>query len=129
MKFINLATLLQQNQGVLFADYTPGSIGHLRVFGGRNSPESIDYVSADFGVPVPLLPDEHDCWMTFIMDHMTKGAEAPVDIECWGRNGRFDTEEVFVLLDKNDVMLLLKQITTSLREGYGVVADNNLRLV
>lgn len=118
MKFINLATLLQQNQGVLFADYTPGNIGHLRVFGGRNRPESIDYVSADFGVPVPLLPDEFDCWTAFIMDHMTKGVEAPIDTECWGRNGRFDEKEMFVLLDKNDVQLLLKQITLSLAVGY-----------
>lgn len=124
MKIIDLETLLKQPDGVIFADYIDcGDVGTLRVFGGRQQASSTDYTSAEFSAAWPHLPDGVNTWQMFWMEKMESGAEALIDVECWGRDGSFDEDAMFVLLDKNDVLSLLQRITKSLTNAYDITAE------
>lgn len=118
MKIIDSNTLLDQKHGVIFAEYNSPNVGKLQVFGGVYGMGSTDFVSAEFGAGFPHLPAGKNDWLAFWMDSMEKGAEALIDVECYGRSG--STEQQFVLLDKEDVLALLSRITKSLTEAYGV---------
>jgi hypothetical protein len=119
VKIIDRNTLLQQPQGVIFADYRTCDIGHLSVFGGKDGER--DFIRVPLSAYYVDLPESADGdWMAYWIDHMEKGAEAKPDFECWGRDGLPDDDGKFVLLDREDVLLLFQRVTKSLQEAYGL---------
>ena len=122
MKIINLETLLKQNPGVVFADYEGcGEVGGLKVFGGATGPIPGYYLAAEFSADYPHLPEGQRSWANFYRREMESGVEARINVDCWGRDGTGNDDDMqFVLLDREDVLALQLRLTKSLAEAYDV---------
>lgn len=119
MKIVNLQTLLEQPNGVLFAKYESIIVGPLCIFGGRWS-DNDDFTYAEINPYTIALPEGVNSWTDYWLGHMETGGEARPDFECWGRDGCFEPKQQFILLDATDVGVLFNTIAKSLREAYAV---------
>jgi hypothetical protein len=106
MRIVDRATFLAQPAGTLFAKYQPHSFGELAIKG--------DTVHADFYVQ-ELLPwpiDCHDSGQYFDwLETIDRGETSrPLDYDIEARDGLFDEDQRFAILDHGDVEALIARL-------------------
>lgn len=129
MKIVNYETMMQQRPGTLFAIIgEDGMPGNIQTFGSP-SPGGRDFTMAELGLGYPHLPESHANWLDFWHEVMHKDGESIPDFECYGRDGLFEYERKFVVMDVQDVQelfrhigrCLLKAYTTEVRDIHGTL--------
>lgn len=111
MRIVDRETFLKLPAGTIFAKFTP------HVFGAWEIKEETmfeDYVVQNLE---PFFDVEGDSWeeQFRVLDAMLAGDKSPpLDFHCAGRDGLFDRDQLFGVLDKADLAALISR----LQEAY-----------
>ncbi|MDF1505786.1 hypothetical protein [Roseisolibacter sp. H3M3-2] len=114
MRIVDREAFLQLPAGTLFAKYEPISFGPLLIKG--------DTSSADFWVqdllPWPEGVDDSLQYFDAMEKVAAGGASGPLDFNCEARDGLFDHDQLFAVLDRSDVEALIERLGQALYDGY-----------
>ena len=107
MRIVNRSTFLAMPSGTVYAKYSPC------IFGGL----AIKYDSTNYGdwIDLPLSADQFD-WnssgdFSDKCDAMAeRGASFPLTLEGTSRDGLFDADQMFIVLDRADVETLIAKL-------------------
>lgn len=113
MKIIDRKTFLAMPEGTLFAKYEPCNFGDLQIKG--------DSLHNDFFTQELSGAIEHNNGMDFsdkLFDAAANGTSLPVDLQCQGRDGLFDDDQLFAVWEAKDVEQLIERIQQAQRDAY-----------
>jgi hypothetical protein len=116
MRIIQEPEFLTMPAGTLYAKYTPCSFGEIAI--------KDETVSATWWYQ-SLLPwfegaNDTGAWID-MLDAMVAGtAAAPLDFDCTEKDGLYEHDQLFAVLDRADVEALIARLQRALLEGYSV---------
>ena len=114
MKIIDRKTFLEMPPGIIYAKYEPCNFGGLNIK-WESMIHANDY-SGDFvcqGLGVEVKCDDSDEFESQC-SKAEKGEEIDLDFECAGRDGLFEKDQLFAILSKKDVELLINRLQETL---------------
>lgn len=117
MRIVDRKTFLSLPAGTLFYKYQPCILSDFAIKDEtirQMSPGDAGdyrYVPLDqIWVESPTTSDYH----TPYLEMAEKDAEYPIDVECTARDGLFDEDQLFAVLDEQDVRTLIDRLTACL---------------
>ena len=105
MKLVNKETFLNQPVGTLYCTYIPCIFDELSVFDGRCGKDDFFYQELN-----------EVCDGAFEFKKL--GDTIPLNLNCGSRDGLFDAEATYAVLDKDDVDMLINKLTVCYNEAY-----------
>ena len=124
MRVVDRETFLAMPSGTVFANYAPHCWDELKIKG--------DTVGEDFlvlhltGFFEGIEDDEQG---TGILIDMENGGESPpIDTESWGRDGFFDRDQRFAVLNRDDVKRIIGMLQAAVDESGAADNGQPLRL-
>lgn len=115
MKIVDRKAFLALPAGTVFAKYQPHVFGAWEIKEGTMGE---DYVVQDL---FPFFAVEGDSWeeQWKVLESIKKGAPSPpMDFDCAGRDGLFDRDQLFGVLERADLEALIARLQLALAEGY-----------
>ena len=104
MKIVNRKEFLELPDGTLYAKYAPCYTEGLEIKGQTLETDDWIHLSLD----LPLVDDLFE--FTTKMEH---GESVPFDSDNYGRDGCFDTDQLFLVWSKKDVQSLINILKDS----------------
>lgn len=113
MKIINRTEFLSLPEGTVFAKYSPCTSGPLSIKGETWGPDflctQLDVTSSDL-IDCESSEDWRDKW-----ESMENGGEVPIaDEVCCNRDGFYDEDQLFVILNPDDVLKLTRLLAATI---------------
>lgn len=109
MKIVDLKEFLYLPAGTLFAKFSPVFFGELCIK-GQNSGDR------DFCAQTLLQVDGDDVDMT-LLNAMGSGESFALDLDCQGRDGIYNTEQLFAVYESQDAKQLLSGLFKAFAES------------
>lgn len=106
MRIVNLEEFRKQPIGTFFCKYEPCVFGNFELFGGIFGDN--DYLSSELiAFPKSSGSDE----MFDILHAAEKdGNSFELETECYGRDGLYETDQLFAIYEKKDVSQLIETL-------------------
>lgn len=109
MKIINATEFLKMPSGTVFAKYKPCIFGDLRVK-GETYDDRNDFVYAPLTLTV--MNGGSDDLDDKLEDMQNNGTEEILDIEEYGRDGMYDTDQLYAVYSKDDIKQLVVKLSS-----------------
>jgi len=109
MKIINLTEFRGMPQGTVFCKYDPCCFGELQI---KGETWDSDFISAPL-TGVIESEGSSDMFEKLIQYEKTKESFS-LDIECYGRDGLFEPNQLFAVYEKKDIAQLANKLMTLL---------------
>lgn len=106
MKIVNRSDFLKLPDGIVYSDYrSHGMISGLYI---KHDTWAVDWIYRD-------LIDSVECngcgeRVDIFIEAERNGGTFKMDLQCYDRDGRFETEQYFVIYDKSDVENLIEKL-------------------
>lgn len=118
MRIVNREEFLDLPAGTVFCKYAPIYFGDMEIKGTRSNYTNTvrDDYTTQLVMQTELIGDEFN-------DFMLKGESVGKtfklhDGDCYGRDGGFDTEQLFAVFEKEDVENVIAKLTQALKTAY-----------
>jgi len=109
MKIINLTEFRAMPEGTVFCKYEPCCFGELQI---KGETWEHDFISASLtGV---IESEGSDDMFDKLLQYEKTKESFPLDIEYYGRDGLFETNQLFAVYEKKDISQLVNKLTTLL---------------
>ena len=106
MKIVDRKTFLEMPEGILFSKYEPCYFGDIAIKGGT-FPEYGDFCHQLIADSIELSGTETLSDKCTMMEH---GESVPVDLECQGRDGLYDADQLFAVWESADIEALISRL-------------------
>lgn len=116
MKIVTLQEFLNMKNGVVFAKYEPTVFDNMRV-----KTESIHKTNDFCYEPIDASAIENDSSEDFLdklIDAEKNKISLKMDFSYSGRDGCFEPEQLFAVLERQDVLALVEKLNDCLKTGY-----------
>jgi hypothetical protein len=117
MRIVNRKTFLSMPEGTLFSKYEPQITDGFGIKGNTlwHQGRPIDFREQDLLMPVDCMSSDE------LMDILDKGERDgdsfAVNLDCQGRDGCFDEDQLFLVWDRADVEKLIGRLQAALGGG------------
>ena len=115
MKIISRDEFLKLPEGTIFSKYEYMVFGPLSIKGDSLTNPCIDFFEL-------AIAEAVDCWgpaeciqMLDSAEH--KGTSFAMDLECMGRDGLFEKEQLFAVWEKEELLALIGVLQKAIKEG------------
>jgi hypothetical protein len=105
MMIVDRATFLSMPEDTVYADYKPCIFGPLSI---KGETWGNDFLVQDI-VSAVNSHDEGELYGA-LEDSRISGADVRFDLDCFGRDGMFDDEQLFAVWDAEDVTALIERL-------------------
>lgn len=109
MKIVNLDQFLAMPPGTVFAKYVPCIFEDLMIK-GDTLPAPRDFCYQDI-IQIESGPDSSGPDALFVAEN---GGSVSLDLDCQGRDGCFEADQLFAVYEKRDVLQLIARLQTAL---------------
>lgn len=97
--------------GTVYAEWQPCMIGHICIKDDTTADSNgrhIDWLTTTFGQEFTDPTFEQTC------DRLEAGEDVTLDPDCYGREGSFAFDQLYVVWSKADLTVMVKQLQTAL---------------
>lgn len=113
MKIINREQFLALPSGTLFSKYRPCVFEELSIKGDTRSNDFLVQQIAD-----AVDASNSEEFSNILFGAAEDGSSFNLDLDCMGRDGCFDDDQLFAVWERKDVEKLADRLRQALSEGY-----------
>lgn len=111
MRIVNLDTFLAIKGEVLFAKYEPVIFNDLCIRSAGGAYSNKDFVCQEI---IQVEGDDGNEVINKLFRSAEQGESFKLDLDCMGRDGLFNPDQLFLVWEKEDVKALIARLTTTL---------------
>lgn len=114
MRIVNRQSFLALPAGTLFSKFQPVIFGELNIK-GESTPN--DFYYQDIAGAVAC--DNSDEFMDILERAIRTGESFDLNLECMGRDGLYDADQLFAIWEPKDVTALIARLESAMQECVG----------
>ncbi len=106
MRIVNRKEFLAMPEGVLYSKYQPCFFGELAIKG--DSIGDNDFYYQD--IAGAIKSNNSGEWADILFDAQESGESFDIDLDCEGRDGMFEQDELYAVWEQKDVLTLIDRL-------------------